>query len=121
MKRIDSKKKMQALFFKAVNGLAKQGFEQSKDGLDMECRLRGDDNRACFVGQLISDSQFKKIGENVGDAIDLISKFPTVRRFLFEGQIVHDVSSRPSYMRKRLRELASKHGLEIPKCLEENE
>lgn len=105
----------QEAFTKAFIGLYKQGFQRSVSG--SSCKLRGEHGMKCAVGQLISDQEFRKIGET---GVWLVKHcLPETFRdvdasFLSDLQYAHDCGMSPDEMEDRLKTVAIHYELKVP-------
>lgn len=109
---------LQAMFNKAVEGLASQGFKQAElpNG---GCAYRAPNGAKCALGHLISDAEYKPAFEG-HDVYTLESELPWIRRNadeLDDLQFCHDHAKNPSDMRGRLRNYACEYSLTIPEVL----
>lgn len=134
----------QALFNKAVKGLARQGFAPSylPDG-EGTCAYRGEDGKRCALGHLIPDAVYKPEMEG-HNALDLLApggswgtglrvtdlegmagydidedQEQQLAEFLFGLQGCHDSAASPGVMRVELQDFADLHGLALPPTLRE--
>lgn len=115
----------QAVFNKAVAGLAAQNFELSvKDG-ESVCLYRGPHGRKCAVGHLIDDVVFREelntaqathpgVLEMLRLSGVVVSGDITERAFFRELQRCHDLSAGSADMRRRLRGFARQQKVQMP-------
>ncbi len=130
---------MQDYFTRAVEGLASQGFAQSKDGIG-GCSYRGTAGRRCALGWLIPDDAYTadmEFADSYGLVLSAIG-VPAARcdaygspaaRWFSGLQDAHDTvdSEHRRYpvgsfsvaeaMKQRLREFAAKWNLDVPAAL----
>lgn len=125
----------QALFDRAVKGLASQGFEPSFLPGGDTCAYRGEDGKRCAVGHLMPDEAYRPEmeGRNIRDLVEdmgfdltrLAGAPPALGEaeqgeladFLLFLQGCHDAAYRPGTMRNELRDFAEEHGLTLPPVL----
>lgn len=133
----------QALFDRAVKGLASQGFAPSYLPDNGTCAYRGEDGKRCAVGHLIPDAVYKPEMEG-HNALDLLAPGSSwgaglratdlegmagydidegqeqeLAEFLFGLQGCHDSTASPGVMRVELQDFADLHGLALPPELRE--
>lgn len=112
----------QKLFDKAVLGLAKQKFKQSRTN-DGYCMFRGPHGLKCAVGHLIQNGQYTKRMDDTGEVDEAVMEACGVKpsnvmgAFLRELQACHDDEENPAEMRQALIEFARYRRLSIPKVL----
>ena len=113
------------VFNKACEGLASQGWIVSFDQTGGYCAYRGDDNRKCAVGWLVSDDTYDDDIEglgvrelswmHVGQQIfkkNHISSSERSIEFLADLQDLHDNSDNET-LKERFRAFAKKRGWEF--------
>lgn len=113
-------KNRQQIFNEAYLGLASQGFVRSiaaeTDLGAPLCMYRGFGGRKCAVGWCIPDSAYTE--ELEGIVTDNVLAAAGIdeddRAFVADLQMVHDLSSQPTEMRRRLEDFARENGLTIP-------
>lgn len=113
---------LQAIFNKAYKGLHKQGFKQSLFEENREyCMYRGKNGFKCAIGHCISNKDYHPTME--GRSIHsetIVESFLSdnfdKRLILLIGDLqdIHDYSSNPHLMKKRLHKFAKQHDLTIP-------
>ena len=114
---------VQAVFDRAVAGLAAQKFQPSVNGSG--CSYRGEGGRKCAVGHLIDDDEYlpSMEGKSAMDLLGGPSSNP-VHSFVAQLQRAHDRSTELEagqdpvrYMKNRLMTIGRDHELVIPEVL----
>ncbi|MBY5553747.1 hypothetical protein HFO57_09085 [Rhizobium leguminosarum] len=112
----------QEIFDAAYLGLAAQGFTQSKSD-QFGCAYRGAGGTKCGVGHLIPDEKYlydlEGLSADTPDVSEAAGLSWRTEPLAIDIQGAHDghdidCTVSPDQMRKRLADVAAKHGLTVP-------